>query len=557
MPISDFIQQVLQGVQAFGNAAPAFDTKNWSENLLRMQQMKQQQAEQAAAAQNQQGQQNLQEQHWRQQLAQQKAYQDAEIQNRQQELYLNALLHGAQPADAQQTPGGPGLYSGGNGPSIGAGGGQTAPTGSPAPPPQIPLATVRGLLNQDQQQSGGFGVNQPNQGPTGNAALAQQRFASPPTASAGGVVIPAAPQASPTQGIAPTVFNIAGHRLQFPTDNSTESMANVPTSLQSLTDKKQMPLSDLFKLSEIARNTGITKADQPIKQPSRWADAMYAAMKEKYPNAKTLDDIPIPDLAAVQNRADEIQAGEAGREAKQARLDAQKQRADDIQAAHDSDSAVMDLVRRDGQALFDIKDNKQKDRILSQAKTEGIKLPSRQIPKQGQMTDSDIAADTVQQSINRMSTIARLLGPASFGPMIGRLENAEGDWGKPVFGKDDSRAQLEQEFRTLAVGLTAQETKLVGGGRASVQLYNAMKDITPNMRMDAGTFLQGAMKGTLARAQMTKNAIKRWSMGEIEDPYKQYSPNKKGDTVTLKDGRRVKLLSDPDAQGNADYAPVQ
>ena len=553
MALSDFVRSVLQNIQYAGTAVAPLMGNNWQQAAQEMQnrQMQQQQAD-AQAAQQQQA-----NDFETQRLAQSKQYQDAEVEDRRQQILQGFSKLGKVTLAEDQSPGGAGLQSGGA--SLGAGGGAMQPN-QPNVPPQIP--TTLGILN-GMQGAPSQTPNAANQ--SENAGLAQQRFAGAPTASQGGVVIPAA-SGTPASNVVPTAFQFIGpggkkYNYTPGSDQSDDPNISVPAELQGLANgAKTLPLSQFRTLSEAAKSLGIqVSGAKATKEPNPWSSALDTAIKEKYPKANSLDDpqIPITERAGIQNRATEIQAGEAGAAAKEARQAALDQRAKDVQDAHDSDNAVMNLVKRDGQAIFDIKDEKQLHRIQAQADAQGIKLPTRQIPKQGQMADSDLAADSVQQTISRMSQIAKLLGPADFGAVGGRLLNAEGEWGSPVFAKDDMRSALEQEFRTLSVGLTAQETKLVGGGRASVQLFNAMKEITPSMKMDAGSFLQGAMRGTIARAQMTKTAIKHWSMGEIENPYKEFSPNKSGSIVTLKDGRKVKLTSDPDEKGNFSYVPAQ
>lgn len=560
MPISDFVRQVLQGIQAVGTDVAPLMGPNWAQNNLALQRMRAEQAAQAQQSDTQQSQ-FAQQQGLRQQ---EMDIRQAEFGQRQQDMLnqydlalnkqgLRRVLPTAMDGLNQTGPGAP---------SQGAPSGPMAPTGTPGP-----VGTPQPQLGPLSAQQGQTGLSM-NAAPSGNEGLAAQRMGSPTQASSagGGVINPAAPPA-----VLPTAFTITNpitgkpERVeQISNQTPNEQMIPVPKEMQEFAGTTSMPLSSFQKFTQSMKELGIQmpggKPEKALSEPERQeqsaAKAIAVAHGANPTGINSINDLPQEQQEEAWNKKTELGASEVDKAAKAAALQLKKDREERYANEKASDIDVMKDLRRDGQAIFDIKDKDQAARIRIAAAQEGLKLPTRQIPKQGQMADSDIAADQVQQQIGEMSRIADALGPSSFGPMMGRLNNAEGVWGAPLFDKDDPRAQLEQRFRTLATSLTIQETKLAGGGRASVQLFNAMKDITPGMRMD-GAFLQGALKGTYDRAQMTKNSIKRWANGEIEDPYKQYSPYKKGDVVTLKGGSKIRLTSDPDEKGNFNHEPTQ
>jgi len=573
MPISDFIRKVLLGTQASDQQAAQTEDPS---NPYQMAQQAQgqppapglsdimggilhhviQAAIQPSLPNRQQdlreAQLGQQQSQFEQQMAAEQArantmtpYQRAMIQDAQDKMDIEMIKQGFR----KKVPDG-GLQ--GQGPSFGGGGGQGVAPSQTGPDP------ISMMLPWKDTMQGA-----PSQTP--NAANTQSpittpgmRATSPPTASAGGVIAPAQPQ----------TVTVRGNEWIPPSGASSIPPIQVPEDLQDIYGKEPIPVDsaahafqvrqDFAKMRESLKKPLGGKEDDNVRIERDAAQAVAKDHGVKDPSGiKAIGDLPLEQREEAWNRKADMHAGATAVAAKEAARAAAEARAKEVQEAHDSDTAVYGLVKRDGQALFDIKDTKQQQRIIAMAAKEGYKLPTRQIPKTGQMNDSLLAADTVQQSIRRMADIAKALGPNSFGAVAGRLLDAEGKWGSPMFTEDgDPRKQLEQDFRTLATGLTAQETKLVGGGRASVQLYNAMKEITPNMKMDLNTFLQGAMHGTFSRAQMTKNAIKRWAYGDIENPFTQFSPYKKGDIVTHKDGKRYKLTSDPDEKGNATFEPV-
>jgi len=561
MPITDFLRSFVEALSYAG-----MSPQQQHEALLRKQQLQmEQQAGQADAEQK--------ERMFQAQYGPQGRYaQELDLRRQQQMIDLirgGAYPQGAMPAgNAANLQGGPGLSA--TGPTT-----AEAPTPTTIPPP-VPNATSRGgdstavslmpFLNMmGLQQSGGQNVNAATQqgGPTTPASRVAPTGA---TSGGGGVISPAAapmPSASPA---APNVFNFTGpgnKSIPFVLPNQTTDDPMIPV-LPEVAAKlgygnvSQIPKSQYAPNEALFREATMQSIlPKPAREPDMKAQAMLTAVQEVNPKGQTIEDVPAEQRGKVFDRAIDLQAGELGRQQKEANLAAAKDREQKVQDARASDDAMYAILHNDGQALFDIKDNAQKDRMLVRAKAEGFQLPTRQIPKQGQMADGLLAANVVQRAASRMEAIARALGPEDFGAVIGRLNNAEGKWGATFFKKDDARAELEQDFRLQSAAIAAQETKLLGGGRASVMLFNIIRDVSARPAL-APALLKGALRGTEARAQMTKDSVNDWAYGRSEKPFvPNTSTYKKGDVVTLKSGARVRLLADPDKDGNAPHEPVQ
>lgn len=161
MPLTDFLksflQQLPQNLQYAGTRVAPLMAPDWERQSQFMQQ------QDAALAASQQQQEN-----WEKQFSSMDQARKVQEEHQRGQLMIEALRAGLRPAGAQQTQGGPGLNGGGNAPSFGAGGGQSAsPAQAPSPDPSTSFgpnmyaqmfgmqgATARGPNAASQQQPG-------------------------------------------------------------------------------------------------------------------------------------------------------------------------------------------------------------------------------------------------------------------------------------------------------------------------------------------------------------------------------------------------------------------
>jgi hypothetical protein len=546
MPLTDFLKNFLralpENVQYLGTQVAPLLGPNWQQAI----QAEQQRQLQLGAAQQQQ-------ENWEKQFAAQQAQQQQQAEFERGRLSVEALRSGLRPQPAQ-TQGGPSLY--GNqpaAPSFGGGGGVgAAPEVPNAPPSQTSITSIAPWLQMfGMQQQGGQGVNAPGQ-VTGAVTTPSMRMPAMGGASdAGGAVAPAAAP------VMPTPFNIPGLQGQWGVQPELQVPMS-PTLRQLLPGlPAQIPASQLQHIQpyldtlERMQAKAITPEKEPSEPAAIQQTAAQLTAKEKGLTGtfKRISDLPLENQEAAWEKDRELRQSESDKINKQLAIQAQKDREEKYANQKASDDEVLNDIQRDPQSWFSIKDKDQQARVRQLAKANNVKLPSREVKATGQIADSLIAADTIQQQVARMRQIATALGPTSFGAMMGRLKNAEGEWGDPVF-TDPLRAQLEEEFRGYSRNLSAQEAKLVGGGRTSVVIYNAIKGVTPGQWMDPA-ILEGAFRQAVNRAQMTKNAIKRWQFGDIDDPYANYnSPIGQYGTIG---GKRVKITGHDPKTGLLTY----
>lgn len=554
MPLTDFLKHFLQklpeNIQYLGTDVAPMLGPNWQQAIQQEQQR-----------QLQMGLSQQQQENWEKQFGAQQAQQGQENQFRQGQLQLGALEHNIIPYQPSQAQGGPGLTQ--NSPAspslAGAkGGGSNQPTSQPGPSadPNAMLGNWGAFMN-GMQQAPSQGVNQPNQVPGGMAMSPSNRMPSMGGDSgAGGAIAAAAPRP-----LVPTPFNISGLPGQY--QQRPEAQIPVPPELQKEGFPATMPESQFKgiqqyidtreRLAALAAKPGKEeKEPEAIQQTAAQLTAKAQGLQGTF---KRINDLPLEHQAAAWEKDRELRSSEADKINKQLAIQGQKDREEKYANQKASDTEVLGDIQRDPQGWFSIKDKDQQARVRTLAQQQGIRLPTREIKPNGQMADSLVAADTVQQQVDRMKQIATALGPASFGAMMGRLKNAEGDWGDPVF-TDPTRAGLEEEFRGYSRNLSAQEAKLVGGGRTSVVIYNAIKGVTPGQWMDPA-ILEGAFRQAVNRAQITKNAINRWQYGDISDPYKNFN-DATGKFGTI-GGKRVRVTGHDDKTGKITYveAPAQ
>jgi hypothetical protein len=451
---------------------------------------------------------------------------------------------GAGPATQQ---GGPGLTD--PTPHIGEQPGQGTPRIPPESQP-FDISSIMPLVSMfGQQQQSGLSMNAPGQQP-GGMPTAASRMAPTGGASGGGGV------ASPAIS---TVFNIGKGQYQKLSGSDETTSVDIPEKFRGLfggqakVDFKDPAMARQIQ-SEFIKD--VMAGGKPAKEPNKEADLMKSAAQLTADAHKlkgtfnSINDLPLEHQAEAWNQHADLLGGEVAKAAKEARTQNQLDRSEKFRTEKASDQEALNMIKQDPFAWFDksiIPDQKARLRLL--AKDQGVTLPSR-APKEGMDKKIEIANE-IQEQVQRMKAIAEALGPESFGAMIGRMKNAEGDWASPVF-TDPMRAQLEQEFRGHSKFLTLQEVSLFGGGRTAVQLFNEAKSVTPQQKQDMN-FLTGSFRSTFNRAQMSKDAVRRYIYG-IDEPVG--TGRKKGDVVLIK-GIPHRLTSDRDKSGNFTAEPVR
>lgn len=526
MPLSDLIRSVLQNIQYAGTAVAPLMGNNWQQASQEMQNRAATQ-QQAQAQATQQQFQNQQEQA---RFAQTQKYQDAEIEDKRQQNIAALRREGYDISLKQEGPsGGPGLN--GEGPSIGAGGGQMQ-SNQPNVPPQI--ATTQGILN-GMQGAPSQTPNAANQ--SQNAGLVAQRFAGAPTASQGGVVIPTASQ---TQGVMPTAFDFPGpggktFTARMAQPQQDKYTISIPPALRGAFGGQ-----DTYTTSDPVEARGIRekameflgKQQGEQKEPNLDAQALQAAIAKVNPNGKTIMDVPPESRGAVLDDAKDMSSGAAGRAEKAEKLSQQQDRDKAKAIQQSSDDVNYGRLKKDPLFIFNSSlDKDQRARLELRAAAQGVDLPTRDPAKVPQLNDRLEASQEVQAQTQWMHNLYQKIGPQNFGALIGRVKIAEGAAGAPIvtFSKGSAfksgdkttdgtpLATLEEEFRDHATWLTQNEVRANGGGgRAAVMLVNMAKGATPQQWKDP-SFLEGAFRSTWNRAQMIKNGINDYAYGRIND----------------------------------------
>src|SRR5579859_629942 len=531
MPISDFVRNFLQNVQYAGTGI------GWTPE---------QQAEMRARSERQAAGQQAQENWQKQFAAQQDARQQAQ-EEAQGRLFAELLKNpDIQMAPNARTEAEPSLT--GAGPSLGGGGGvQGAVQATPQPFPTLPQMLAEQAAGGQQQQPG-FGVNAPGALPSG-ITTPSDRVPTANGASGGGGVVQPARTSIP--------LNLPGLGSKFP--NLQYTSPGAPAGKEekpvpdALADKFGLPHGITLppqQLAELAvKSASIEKPKEPSKEEGQQQTAaqMVAQAEGLKGSFKHITDLPLEHQAKAWDQLTQLNASEADKEIKAARL--QKQQADTEKYADQkaADGEVVKELQENPQVWFNKSiPDAQRARVRIAASAAGIRIPTAE-PTQ-KMKDKLEAADEIQRQVNIMRNIAQELGPANFGAVIGRMTNAEGAWGTPILTKDPRTATLEQEFRNHSRLLTMQEVQAFGGGRTAVQLYQAVKGVTPQPTQSF-PILEGAFNGTMRRAQQTKDAIKAYMYG---DALKTPSPYKEGQTVMYK-GKPVKITN---LQPNGDFDPV-
>lgn len=577
MAITDFIQSVLsglgtaagavgRGIQAAApyaqnfaeNVAPLFDTRNWSQNALRISQMRQQaqEAQQRADALSQQS--DLEER----KFAAQQQYQQNLINDAKARTQMEAIKQGLFPADQQGIQGGSGLYGGNAESQIGAGGGNNMPTQSPGPNNVMALGPYYAFMNGGggQQQSGGFGVNQPNQGPAGQPPANRVLT---PTAYSGDGGGPAAPKP-----VVPTVFTLAnGLKVTIPQgvnpNDGTVAVANLPKEMQPFfAGRDRADAKEVQQMAAAMKDLGIQVGgakEKPESIPNQQENtaAYDVAAAHKLDNAnsiKAIADLPRELQDEAWNKTAELKATETDKQLKAANLAKQQEETQRLKDLRASDNEVMRDVIDHPQAFFDkALDKSQKSRVRKMMDDAGYQVPVNELDQK--QKDLLTAADVIQGNLSRMKQIAAELGPNDFGVMVGKIKNAAGDWGSTAFTPNSKQGRLEQEFRGLSKLLTAYETQLFGGGRAAVMMYNTVKSVTPNQGMDVPALL-GSFDSVMDRAQQQKASIRRYEYGLTDNPYSQTGGHYPGEPVYVKGQPMIIKRVDPKS-GHYFGEPVQ
>jgi len=424
---------------------------------------------------------------------------------------------------------------------------QPGPMGTPRQPPTpqdsmtnlMPLMSM--LMPGGGQGQTGVGMNTPQQ-VSGGMPTPASRTA--PTVG-GGVTSPAE---SP-------VIDFGGGMRYEKIPDAAETM--VPTNAAAVKAgfKSAYPMSE-YKVIQPTLEKFMAQ-DVPKTPAGKEADLMKSAAQMTAKEAgldptkfNSINDLPLEHQEKAWDKHADLLGGDVAKAAKEARTQNQLDRAKKYQDEKASDQEVLNDIKRDPLAWFSKNiPLDQKPRIRSAAKEAGITLPTRE-PTDPMKIKIEVANE-IQAQVQRMRAIAEALGPQSFGAMIGRMKNAEGDWGNPIF-TDPLRASLEQEFRGHSKFLTAQEVQLFGGGRTAVALYNMLKSATPQQMQDM-PFLTGSFNSTFNRAQQSKDGVRRYAYG-IDEPVG--TGRKKGDVVLIK-GIPHRLTSDRDKSGNFEAEPIR
>lgn len=378
-----------------------------------------------------------------------------------------------------------------------------------------------------------FGAGQ--QGQTGHAVNGAAQVAPSTTP---GNRLPGANPAAPSMGALGPLFNLgnlAGRPLnvqQFGASNeeSPSIEFTVPPSMTggSAPQKIKVPINKDTNASTVELLKLFGGGTKPSKLGAPEAQMRSAAQQVAQAHGLPIDqfehpnDLPVDMQKEAWSNYNDLRMTDLEKQQKQELLDAEKEKNKQFAEARASDSAVMDLLKRDPM-YFDhkhIPDQKQYDRILTQAAEQGVKLPTRTpTPK---MDEASNTADELQMQTKRIESLAQQVGWQNFGAIIGRLKIGEGKIGEPLItidkpsAKGTPQAQLESELRDHLNFLTLQETKLFGGGRTAVMLVNMVKTTSPQQWQSQPLF-QGALTAAYNRAQITKNAVKRYAFGDTDE----------------------------------------
>jgi hypothetical protein len=534
MPISDFIRNFLQNVQYLGTGV------GWTP---------QQQAELRARDERQQVGQQAQS-NWEQQFGANEAERKARMDQEAMRTYFEGLKIPGM--DVQPPASGTPSFTT-SGPSMGGGGGQGASPEVPNSPPQSILPTfgqmMGDLASQGQQGQTGSPLNAPGAIPSGVTSTGNRLLPTGASSGGGGVV-------SPAHSVIPTPFNIPGVHglpgLQYTPPSETapgnmEVPANIATKLGMPAGVKLPPSQYMEAIKAAAAMEKPGKEPTKEEDQQRTASQLVAKENNLTGTFKRIADLPLEHQAAAWEQVTQLNASAADKEIKAARLQADKDRNEKYKNQKASDNEVLTELKDNPQVWFNksLTDD-QRARVRAAAEQSGIRVPTAE-PTQ-KMKDKVESADEIQRQLNIMKQIAGEIGMENFGGVLGRMTNAEGAWGTPWFTKDPRLQTLEQEFRNHSRLLTMQEVQAFGGGRTAVQLYNAVRGVTPQA-IQSGPVLQGAFEATARRAQQTKDAVKAYMYG---DAYKTPSQYTEGQVIKHK-GKNIKITN---LQPNGDFTPV-
>lgn len=514
MAITDFIQSVLsglgtaagavgRGIQAAApyaqnfaeNVAPIFDTKNWSENLIRIHQLRQQQQEQQARA-DQLGQQSDLEER---KFAQQQQYQQSLINDAQARTQLEALTHGFGIPGQQSAQGGPGLNGGNAESQIGAGGGNNMPTQSPGPNNVMALGPYYAFMNGGggQQQSGGFGVNQPNQGPAGQTPA--NRVLTPTAYSGDG-----GGPATPNPPVVPTVFTLAnGLKVTMPSGGNLAGsvpVSSLPKELQPFfAGQDRADISDVQKMTTAAKEQGLFN-QTTVKEPTNKEELFDRLTAQHFdPKAKSVVDLPddkVQDAIKYMQNLEGAPSDTVAAQLKDLQLKRAQQEAQ-IAAATKSPEAIDRMVnslRQNPDAIHELSPEARSLAESAWINKTGLPIPTK-LDNQSQTTEQQ--ARNTQNSINRI--LQFLDDPDTKlrqGPWMGRLGKAEENIGDVLRNAHLTDAQIEkiQNYRTDMNNLFFSEAQTVLHGRPAVLLAQQLKSTSPNVNMIT-PMLKGALNG--------------------------------------------------------------
>lgn len=174
-------------------------------------------------------------------------------------------------------------------------------------------------------------------------------------------------------------------------------------------------------------------------------------------------------------------------------------------AAYDK---IADLVNDNPDALFNYSP-KEIAKISNVMLAKNYPVPRK--PLNAALQAQASQADLVIQHVAKIRQLIQQY-PDMIGPGMGRLGEAEEQFGASIRNLDPERAAAAQEMRTRMKYLIAQDLKALIGSRPPAKWMEELKNTSPNPRMVL-PFLEGSLRGVEGSANLTLDEAYKYRYG--------------------------------------------